>query len=610
MLTGRSVAWSSLNTAVATVSISGLVTAMAPGNAVIRATVESKTGDATVVVNAPAAPVSPATAASVVVTFDSSSISTGHTSQAKAIAKDAQGNILSGKAASWISKTTGVASVSGTGVVTGTTTGTAVIQATIDGVPGSGSLSVMGGGGSTPPPPASTLAISAVTLNRNPDGAALAPLSAGTTINLATLPTRDVNIAATVAGTNPIGRVDFQFDAFTHSEATAPYALCGDWATCPAGTFSVGSHTLTVTPFDASGAKGTPAVLNLRVIDSAGTSPPTVSVVVSFDSTSVAVGHTSQARAVAKDASGAPIPGKTATWQSQSTGIASVGLSSGIVLGVSSGTAVIQATIDGVKGTGSLLVTPANVISAPAPSGSVSQDFETGTLGSQFTNNTGGQLAIMSDPAGGGHGKVGRIHYSVTTDGVNLVDDNRAITPNTLRIGLGDSLWFQGDFYIPADARMDASGPGNVQRKLLYWGPLDLESGSHGFAFVLSSFGPQWFVTKYPHVGAPSPQDGWPRYIDPAVSAVTSGAWHRLKVQLRANSSFTAQDGVLRVWVDGVLLTEATDVTWTDPTVWANNSPSDFAFTNFGVGYQVNAQQSVDEYRYWDNLIFSRTPIP
>jgi len=53
---GRAVQWSSLNTAVATVSASGLVTAVAPGEATISATVEQQIGRADVVVIDPTAP--------------------------------------------------------------------------------------------------------------------------------------------------------------------------------------------------------------------------------------------------------------------------------------------------------------------------------------------------------------------------------------------------------------------------------------------------------------------------------------------------------------------------------------------------------------------------
>ena len=60
VLNGRSVSWSSLNTSIATVSISGTVSAVAPGSATIRATVESQTGDGTFAVTAPAPTQQPA----------------------------------------------------------------------------------------------------------------------------------------------------------------------------------------------------------------------------------------------------------------------------------------------------------------------------------------------------------------------------------------------------------------------------------------------------------------------------------------------------------------------------------------------------------------------
>jgi hypothetical protein len=272
-------------------------------------------------------------------------------------------------------------------------------------------------------------------------------------------------------------------------------------------------------------------------------------------------------------------------------------------MGLSAGTATIQATIDGVSGTGSLPVTTGSVITAPAPSGSISANFEDGTFGP--FNATAG-IDVPSDPTGGGHGRVARIHYA-NNPSVGFVDDNKALAPKSLSLGLGDSIWFQGDFYIDANARMDASGPGVVQRKLLYWGPTDLESGPHGFSTVLSSFGPQFYIGHWPVDGNSH------QYIDPAVAALTAGVWHRLKVQLRTNSSFAATDGILRIWIDGKLMWGATNMTWTDPTAWAGSSPSDFQFNNFGIGYQIDAGGggvASDEYRYWDNLIFSRTPIP
>ena len=53
LLTGRPVAWTSLDPHVATVSPTGIVTGVSDGSATIRATVETKTGDAPVTVTAP-----------------------------------------------------------------------------------------------------------------------------------------------------------------------------------------------------------------------------------------------------------------------------------------------------------------------------------------------------------------------------------------------------------------------------------------------------------------------------------------------------------------------------------------------------------------------------
>ncbi len=159
VLNGRTVSWSSLNTNVATVSIGGTISAVTPGNATIRATVESQTGDATFTVTAPAptqqpaSPPPPASTAVVSVTLDSTSLAPGHSAGAHSAAKDAQGNVLSGKTTVWASLNPSVASVTTAGVVTAQSSGTASIQGTIDGINGAASLTV-----TVPPsaPPPST----------------------------------------------------------------------------------------------------------------------------------------------------------------------------------------------------------------------------------------------------------------------------------------------------------------------------------------------------------------------------------------------------------------------------------------------------------------------
>ena len=82
------------------------------------------------------------TVASVTVTLGASTITVNATTQATAVAKNANGDVISGKTATWQSLTPTVATVNSTGVVTGVAAGTATIQATIDNVNGSTQLQV------------------------------------------------------------------------------------------------------------------------------------------------------------------------------------------------------------------------------------------------------------------------------------------------------------------------------------------------------------------------------------------------------------------------------------------------------------------------------------
>jgi len=99
------------------------------------------------------------------------------------------------------------------------------------------------------------------------------PIAPGASINLAVLPTRNLNIRANASPPN-VGSVRFDLDGAPYStEESAPFAMAGNsgedygpW------TPSAGAHTLTVTPFalpSASGAAGTPLTLVFLVIDPA-----------------------------------------------------------------------------------------------------------------------------------------------------------------------------------------------------------------------------------------------------------------------------------------------------------------------------------------------------
>ncbi len=172
-LSGRVVTWSSNNTAAATVNSSGLVTGVAPGSATITATSEGKSGTSAVTVTG--VPV-----ASVTVTPASASVQAGSTVQLTATPKDAAGNPLPGRVVTWASGNAGVATVNGSGLVTGVAAGGPVtITATSEGQSGTSSITVSAvpvASVTVSPATASVQAGSSVQLTATPRDAAGNPL--------------------------------------------------------------------------------------------------------------------------------------------------------------------------------------------------------------------------------------------------------------------------------------------------------------------------------------------------------------------------------------------------------------------------------------------------
>ncbi|HUG26953.1 MAG TPA: Ig-like domain-containing protein, partial [Gemmatimonadales bacterium] len=109
--TNRAVTWTSLSPAVATVSASGLVSGVTDGQAVIRATSEGVSGQATITVFG--SPV----IATVTVTPANPLRGTGQTQQMTATARAGSGTIIGDATFTWNSGTAGVATVSPTGLV-------------------------------------------------------------------------------------------------------------------------------------------------------------------------------------------------------------------------------------------------------------------------------------------------------------------------------------------------------------------------------------------------------------------------------------------------------------------------------------------------------------
>ena len=134
-IVGVSIAWSSADTTIATVSSTGLVTAKASGVVSITATVGSVSGSGlmAVVQFVSAVTVTPGNAAA---------SSVGDTSLFAAVARDSSGAVVPGVRFLWSSSNTGVAVVDTLGRAIATGSGVATISATGRGTPGYAALAV------------------------------------------------------------------------------------------------------------------------------------------------------------------------------------------------------------------------------------------------------------------------------------------------------------------------------------------------------------------------------------------------------------------------------------------------------------------------------------
>ncbi len=136
----RPVTWASSAPTVATVSSSGLVTAVSAGSATITATSEGRTGSTTITTAVLAAPV-----ATVTVAPASAQLILGTTQQLTATLRDGTGLVLLDRAVTWNSSNTALATVSSNGLVTTLAAGAVTITANSEGRSGSAVLTALPG---------------------------------------------------------------------------------------------------------------------------------------------------------------------------------------------------------------------------------------------------------------------------------------------------------------------------------------------------------------------------------------------------------------------------------------------------------------------------------
>lgn len=308
-LSGRAVSWNSDLPAIATVNArTGLVSAVAPGNATISATSEGKTGTATIIV-------APVPVATVSATPSSLSVVVGNTEQLTAVVKDSSGASLTGRAVAW-SSNNAAATVDGNGLVTAVSAGTATITATSEGKSGTSVVTVT-------LVPVATVVVSPTS----------ASVMTGATQQLTATPT-DAN------GNALTGR------SVTWSSSNNSIATVNSNTGLVTGVSAGGPVTITAT---SGGKTGTASITVTPV--------PVATVTLSPSPASVSVGGTVSMTATVRDANNNVLLGRVVSWNSGAPSVAAIN-AGGVASGMSPGNTTITATSEGITGSAQITVTP------------------------------------------------------------------------------------------------------------------------------------------------------------------------------------------------------------------------------------------------------------
>ena len=249
----------------------------------------------------------PAPVASVAITPVAAAVVIGKTTTLTAVAKDAAGAVLTGRAITWTTSAAAVATVDASGLVTGVATGTTTITATSEGKSAQAAITV------------SPVPVASVTVTPNATS-----VKAGATVALvATLEDEQ--------GTVLEGR------AVTWS-TSAPTIATVDAATGVVTGVAVGTATLTATSEGKTGSATVTVASAAKPVD-AILLAPALDTLEAFSSELIG--------RVLKDADGNVLSGREIRWTSSNPAVAGIDPLTGMLTGVDRGTVTVTATSEG-----------------------------------------------------------------------------------------------------------------------------------------------------------------------------------------------------------------------------------------------------------------------
>jgi len=316
-------------------------------------------------------------------------------------------------------------------------------------------------------------------------------------------------------------------------------------------------------------------------------------VTVSPASGSVGVGQTLQFTATPKDASGNPLSGRVITWGSSNLVVAIVS-GSGLATGLVAGTATITATSEGQSGTAAITVAVAPPPPPPPPPGGWAhepsgftvvedQGWESGLLGnwtlyyqtadkpitvvpitdSPLAESWAFQIAYLPGHVGGGGTEA---RYEIPA----------ASQRNEIFVG----------YYVQVNAQWQGHSSGI--NKMIFLA----DGGSSGFsAMWYEMFGSGSSpLDLYVVNQSGSGPGGFHENVAPV--DFTRGQWHKVEIYQKQGSP-----GIVRVWVDGVLVLDRSDV-------FTRNAPID-AVAISGIWGGVGDSKNQLDYMRFDHIHIS-----
>ena len=397
VLTGQTVTWKSDSASTVSVDANGLITGRVVGTATITASVGGKSASAAIIV-------SQIPVRSITIAPASPAVVVGQTTQLTATTFDSAGDVLPGRVVRWKSRTPAVATIDSiAGLVTGVSAGTSEIVATSEGIKDSvvATVSAAPVNSVVLSPSVSqvhvgqTTQITATVTDVNGNPVTGATVTFGSNANtIASISSSTATTAQILAGPNS-GTATITGTSGTKngtaSVIVSQVPVDSVHVVASSDTLTVGHlDTLTATAFDSSGNLLTGRTVTWRSSNAAVATvsasgivttlqPGTVVIFASISGVSgsvtllvnpVPIGSVTiapltdtvsqtgqiQLTATVKDSLGNVVMNPTVTWMSSANGVATV-TSSGLVTGVSAGSATITASDGGKSGTNTTVVT-------------------------------------------------------------------------------------------------------------------------------------------------------------------------------------------------------------------------------------------------------------